>query len=128
MTRDGTGEIVLSWAPDCGGGTSYGVYRGDLVVGYDSIEPAVGMCEETGNTATIMIEPTGAEFFLVVPNDGAHSLQELAGKITLPAGLHPIIVTYFEGGGGEALSAYWSGPGIGKEEIPSKALFHQPSP
>ena len=59
---------------------------------------------------------------MVVNNDGAHGPVEKAGAINLPAGSHPIVVTYFDNGGGDMLSIQWSGPGIKKQAIPAARL------
>lgn len=40
----------------------------------------------------------------VVSNDGLHGEEERTGMIALRTGLHPIVVRYFQGGGGAALS------------------------
>ena len=61
---------------------------------------------------------------LVVDNDSIQSVQERSGEIGLKAGKHAFTVTYFERTGDEALTVSWAGPGIGKQEIPSTALFH----
>ncbi|MBN1817093.1 MAG: lamin tail domain-containing protein, partial [Sedimentisphaerales bacterium] len=59
---------------------------------------------------------------LVVDNDGLHGVQEVGGSIALTAGAHPITVTMFEKGGGEALTVSYQGPGISKQYIPDPAL------
>jgi putative heme-binding domain-containing protein len=59
---------------------------------------------------------------LVVDNDGLHGMSEKAGRIELPAGSHPIAVTYFDGGGGDGLIVSWRGPGFRKQRIPAEAL------
>ena len=61
---------------------------------------------------------------LVVNNDGPHGAEERMGEIALKAGYHPIHVNYFESGGGEALKAHISGPGMNKQEIPAEMLGH----
>ncbi|UHG90354.1 PA14 domain-containing protein [Spirosoma oryzicola] len=58
----------------------------------------------------------------VVSNDGVHGDQEKSGTIGLKAGLHAITVVYFQGGGGAALSVSYSGPNIGKQNIPASAF------
>jgi putative heme-binding domain-containing protein len=58
----------------------------------------------------------------VVNNDGLHGMQEKSGKITLKAGSHPFVVTYFNAGGDEGLRVQWQGPGIPKQPIPATAL------
>jgi hexosaminidase len=41
---------------------------------------------------------------VVVNNDGLHGDEERTGMIALRKGLHPVIVRYFQGGGGSSLS------------------------
>ncbi|MEZ0485807.1 PA14 domain-containing protein [Fibrella aquatica] len=69
----------------------------------------------------------GSKLFIgtneVVNNDGGHPEQERSGTIGLKAGRHAITIPYFEGGGGQALSVSYSGPGIGKQVIPTSAYF-----
>ena len=60
----------------------------------------------------------------VVSNDGPHGAQEMAGDIPLKKGLHPIKVAFFQGGGEFSLDVLWDGPGIEKQKIPAKVLFH----
>lgn len=60
---------------------------------------------------------------LVVNNDGLHGMIEKSGQLDLPAGVHPLIVTYFDNGGGDGLSVTWSGPGIRKQLIPADRLL-----
>ena len=31
MSKEGYGSLTLTWDADCGGGTTYGIYRGDVV-------------------------------------------------------------------------------------------------
>lgn len=60
----------------------------------------------------------------VVDNGGTHAPQERSGKIDLGAGRHSIVVTMFEGGGGEKLEVAWEGPGHSKGAIPAERLSH----
>jgi putative heme-binding domain-containing protein len=59
---------------------------------------------------------------LVVNNDGLHGMVEQRGTIDLTVGLHPMIVTYFDNGGGEGLKVSWSGPGFRQQPIPADRL------
>ncbi len=59
---------------------------------------------------------------LVVNNDGPHGAQERMGEVALKAGFHPILIRYFEAGGGESLKAFISGPDMEKQEIPAEML------
>jgi hypothetical protein len=70
LSRDG-GSLQLDWAPDCGTGTAYAIYRGDLLAGYDSLVPEPGSCSVATDEASIPLGDGPADFFLVVPNDGS---------------------------------------------------------
>ena len=63
---------------------------------------------------------------VVVKNDGMHGTVERSGTVALSAGMHPIVVTFYQGTGPSSLSASWEGPGIKKQEIPAEVLFHVP--
>jgi len=85
------GSLHLTWSPDCGGGTQYGVYRGSLAAGLSSMSPATGFCAVAGTEALV---PTGSdpgEFFLVVPSaagfEGSYGVAAL-GQSRPPAS-HP---------------------------------------
>ncbi|MDQ7086914.1 MAG: S8 family serine peptidase [Acidobacteriota bacterium] len=71
VTRAAGGVLDLGWNADCGAGTAYGVYRGDLRLGYASIAAEPGLCSVAGTGATVDEGPGQADFFLVVPNDAA---------------------------------------------------------
>ena len=60
---------------------------------------------------------------LVVDNDGDHAPAEKLGEAELSQGDHPIVVTFYQGGGGFELKVEWSGPGIDRQEIPADVLF-----
>ena len=62
----------------------------------------------------------------IVDNDGGHTVVEKSGKIALKAGEYPIVVKYFQLGGGKALQVSWEGPGIARQEIDASVLFHKP--
>lgn len=59
----------------------------------------------------------------VVNNDGNHGTIERSGSITLEAGRHPIMVQYFQGGGGQWLDVYYSGPNTPRQIISANRLF-----
>ena len=59
---------------------------------------------------------------LVINNDELHGMVEKAGGIDLPAGSHPLTVTYFDNGGGDGLVVTWQGPGFKKQTIAPDAL------
>lgn len=64
-------DLVLWWYPDCGAASRYGVYRGDLRAGLGSLAPVPGLCGVTSTRVALPLGEGPAEFFLVVPNDGA---------------------------------------------------------
>ncbi len=64
----------------------------------------------------------------VVENDGLHAPVERSGPIVLKAGRHPITVTFFERGSGEALEVSYRGPGVDKQPIPAHVLFRRDEP
>ncbi len=70
VRKGGPGTLELSWAGDCGSAMSYGVYRGELLAGYDSISPAEGDCSVQETRVELPEGTPVPEFFLVVPNDG----------------------------------------------------------
>ena len=59
---------------------------------------------------------------LLINNDGPHGMVEKQGGVDLLAGSYPIVVTYFDGGGGDGLEVRWSGPGFKKQKIAAGAL------
>ncbi|MBA61455.1 MAG: dehydrogenase [Planctomycetaceae bacterium] len=58
----------------------------------------------------------------LINNDGLHGPILKSAAIDLAAGSHKLEVTYFDNGGGDALSFEWSGPGIKKQPIPENRL------
>lgn len=88
-------QLELNWGADCGGTASYGVYRGDLAQGYDSVAPEPGFCDVVATTATIPEGAGSGDFFLVVPNDGAFEGSYGADSASNPrspatAGCYPV--------------------------------------
>ena len=59
----------------------------------------------------------------LIENDANHSTVEEPGGVALKAGLHKILVKYFQCGGGKALTVSWSGPAMVKHEIKAEELF-----
>jgi len=51
---------------------------------------------------------------LVVDNDGLHPYAERSGTVDLDPGMREIVITFFERGGGEALTATCEGPGVSR--------------
>lgn len=63
---------------------------------------------------------------LVVDNDGFHGVEEKIGMIALRAGLHAVVVRFFQGGGGHELSLRYR---VGEAEwrpVPAEWLAHRP--
>ena len=58
----------------------------------------------------------------IVDNDGIHGTQERSGTVTLDAGVHPITVLFYQGGGPFNLSASYLGPSISKTTLPFNIL------
>ena len=59
----------------------------------------------------------------VVDNDGAHGPATKSGTVDLHAGDHPIVVTFFQEGGGMELKVEWEGPNIKRQQIPTSSLY-----
>ena len=83
--------------------------------GYLSIEVA-------GDYTFYTSSDDGSQLFidgsLVVDNDGLHEVEEQSGVIGLSSGLHPIVITMFEAGGGEILETSWAGPDTVGAKVP----------
>jgi len=60
-----------------------------------------------------------------VDNDGNHGVLEESGSVDLTMGRHPILVTFYNNGGGFWLDAFYKGPGLVKQIIPADKLFIQ---
>ena len=58
----------------------------------------------------------------VVNNGGAHAMGKKSGEVELTAGEHPILIEYFQGGGGAGCKVTWKGPKGDEQPIPSSAL------
>ena len=74
----------------------------------------------------------GSELYIdgiqVVDNDGFHGMQWRSGTKYLTAGLHDIMVTMFEWGGGQGLQVEVDGPGVPRIPIPNEVLFLPDAP
>lgn len=58
----------------------------------------------------------------VINNDGLHGMVRKGGGVNLDAGLHELMVTYFDNGGGDGLKLEWSGPGLPLQPITAGML------
>jgi len=54
---------------------------------------------------------------VVIDHNGVHGFSSKSARIRLSAGLHPVIVDFFEQGGGEKLQVEYEGPGISRRSI-----------
>ena len=82
--------------------------------------------DKPGKYTFFIASDDGSRFYIdgeqLIDNDGLHGMVEKSGTVQLTAGLHPIVATYFDNGGGDGLSMSWSGPGLEKQEIPANVL------
>lgn len=82
--------------------------------------------DQDGDYTFFISSDDGSRFYiddeLLIDNDGLHGLVEKKARVRLTAGLHPMIVTYFDNGGGDGLKLSWSGSAFRKEEVPSRVL------
>jgi putative heme-binding domain-containing protein len=53
-------------------------------------------------------------------------MEEKSAKITLKAGVHALIVTYFNTGGGEGLTASWQPPGLARQVLNASTAGGEP--
>lgn len=88
----------------------------------------------------IRVPRTGVYTFTAMSDDGTRlwigdetvlaslgqspTTTETTGQIALKSGLHPITVGYFQAYGPMALELYIEGPGLRRQLIPSRMLFH----
>ncbi len=62
---------------------------------------------------------------LVVDNDGAHGTEEKSGKINLAAGVHKLVLGFFQGGGERALTVSYECALFPKKAVPAEALLEK---
>ena len=62
---------------------------------------------------------------VLVKNPGVHGPDWKKGTLTLTAGPHEILVTYFEGAGNAGLRVDWSGPNQDRQQIPASAYTRE---
>ncbi|GAA0565636.1 fibronectin type III domain-containing protein [Chitinophaga japonensis] len=61
----------------------------------------------------------------LVNNDGVHGVRYREGTINLTQGMHPIVVTYFDGTGSDRITLYWKNTAHGvnsRQAIPASAF------
>ena len=60
----------------------------------------------------------------VLLHDGIHpAVEKRSTKVPLKAGKHPIVISYFQGGGTSAITLAYEGPGINKQPVPETSLL-----
>lgn len=81
----------------------------------------------TGSYTFFVASDDGSRIYindkLLVDNDGLHGMVEKSAKVDLGAGMHKIVVTYFDNGGGDGLEVSWAGPNMSKRKIAADRLF-----
>lgn len=80
---------------------------------------------EPGRYTFYLNSDDGSRLYLdgkeLINNDGLHGPVEKSESVELSSGGHQIVVTYFDNGGGDALSLAWRGPGNRrKQAIPTE--------
>jgi len=63
---------------------------------------------------------------LVRTQRGLDATKEYGGEMALKAGKHSLTVTYAGRGADRMIRLFWFGPGIAKQQLPAKVLFHEP--
>lgn len=62
---------------------------------------------------------------VVINNDGLHGMRRRSTTVDLEAGLHPIVIDFFESRGGAGLVFSWTKPGsTNREVVPAAHLVH----
>ena len=61
----------------------------------------------------------------IVDNDGLHGARTAVGHIGLSKGLYPLQVDFFQEGGGVEFDLTWEGPGLKRQSIEPKLLWHR---
>jgi len=64
---------------------------------------------------------------IVVNNDSPNAPQPRHGCVTLEAGMHPLVLDYFQSNGGKDLRLEYTGPGIPRQAVPTSAFSHKKS-
>lgn len=61
---------------------------------------------------------------VLIDNGGSHGMETRTGRCTLSAGLHPVRIDFFQGGGGLGLRLEWQLAGFERTELPSTVMAH----
>ncbi len=85
------------------------------------------LVEQTGNYTFALASDDGSRLYvdgrLLIDHDGPHGMAEKRGSIDLAAGLHPLVVTYYNGTGDSGLSLAYSGPNLPMQNIAAGKLL-----
>ncbi|MHC4837550.1 MAG: PA14 domain-containing protein [Planctomycetota bacterium] len=111
--------VALEIHEDYGGREErYGLlFDGLLVVPQDG-SYTFGIASDDGNTLSL-----DGEMVLDARYMQSHTAREVTVRLT--TGLHPIRISYYEGGGDQSLEAWWSGPGFEEEPLEGDVLQHE---
>ena len=63
---------------------------------------------------------------LIIDDWNGHGVTEKQGEIELTEGLHAYKVEFFQGGGGAAITEWWSGPGLDRQVLTKEVLRTNP--
>ena len=81
---------------------------------------------KTGKYTFFIASDDGSRLYidnqLLINNDRLQGMNEMSASVDLAAGAHPIVVTYFDNGGGDGLEVNWSGPDLPKQKIGADRL------
>jgi len=91
------------------------VYKGYLAIPADGVY-TLYLASDDGSCLYIGQEK-------LIDNNGQHGIVEKSGTLALGAGLHPLLVTFFEKSGGDHIALSISGPGMKKQEVSDSMLF-----
>ena len=84
------------------------------------------MVTEPGTYTFYISSDDGSRIYLndklLIDNDGLHGMLGKHADVDLTAGLHKLVVTYFDNGGGDGLNVAWKGPGFKKQAIAADRL------
>ncbi len=84
--------------------------------------------EQAGEYTLFLSSDDGSRMLIggkqVIDNDGLHANTEKHAKLQLDAGLHDLVVDYFNNTGGAACVVSWQAPGGAKQVIPAAALLY----
>ena len=62
---------------------------------------------------------------LLINNDGLHAMKKMSAVSALSAGMHKVMIEFFEASGQAGLKFYWTPPAIAEQIVPSSALFYE---